>query len=139
MTQLRLVAVCMLAVGLVGWTGCSKEEPETEEPVVTVEPQPEAPPAADQGAARRPGTSLLNAPSDYLRVVAIDAPRNAKITAAIASLKPQIQYFRVEEGRYPESLEELARARSLTMPELPKGYEFSYDPATGKLEVVQAP
>ncbi|NIO12626.1 MAG: hypothetical protein GTO31_01870, partial [Xanthomonadales bacterium] len=84
------------------------------------------------------GTSILNAPTDYLETVVIDSRHHAQETIDLAYVTRDIQAFNALKGRYPESLDELEQWRGEKLPELPGGLEYAYDSSTGKLQAVPA-
>ena len=68
----------------------------------------------------------------------VKAERNAATTADMASLKPAIDQFQVDKGRYPKDLNELITEKYMSkVPEAPYGMKVDYDPATGTVKVVQ--
>lgn len=138
-------AAATVAVGVLLWTGCSCED--SEEPageLVVVEEKPKQPVQAAQGAPerkaeqgrRRPRTGFFTAPADYARVT-VDARSWAERKVDIATIQNELKHFYAFEGRHPHSLKELEDWRGQPLPELPKGYTYKYDPATGKLEAVR--
>jgi len=65
------------------------------------------------------------------------AQRNAGATADVASIKPAIDQFQVDKGRYPKDLDELVQEKYLSkIPAAPYGMKIDYDPATGAVKVV---
>lgn len=68
----------------------------------------------------------------------VKAERNAATTADMASLKPAIDQFQVDKGRYPKDLNELITEKYISkVPEAPYGMKVDYDPATGTVKVVK--
>lgn len=63
--------------------------------------------------------------------VQLDAGRAAGATVGKAMLEREIRAFRDAEGRYPESLEELAEVRGVRVPDVPLRGRWVYDPETG--------
>ncbi len=134
------VLAAVAAGGMLAWAGCSCEESEPpEEEVVIVQPEQKKAAPARQGAEprRKVGESIIDAPADYLRTTAIAAPRYARKTLDTAYIQNEVRQFNALKGRLPRSLDELVEWRGQPLPETPKGYVYSYDPATGKLEVVR--
>ncbi len=78
---------------------------------------------------------VLTAPVDYLGAVASGKQRAEK-TIGTVSINNAISMFSVENGRYPNNLQELVPKYLPKLPEPPMGSEFSYDPATGTVKVV---
>ena len=67
----------------------------------------------------------------------IKAKRNATVTADVASLKPSIDQFQVDKGRFPKDLNELVQEKYISkVPDAPYGMKIDYDPATGMVKVV---
>jgi hypothetical protein len=68
----------------------------------------------------------------------VKAERNANVTADVATLKPAIDQFQVDKGRYPKDLNELVTEKYISkVPEAPYGMKVDYDPATGAVKVVR--
>ena len=68
----------------------------------------------------------------------VKAERNAATTADMATLKPAIDQFQVDKGRYPKDLNELVTEKYISkVPEAPYGMKVDYDPATGTVKVVK--
>jgi len=66
------------------------------------------------------------------------AERNAGATADMASLKPAIDQFQVDKGRYPKDLNELVTEKYISkVPAAPYGMKIDYDPNTGAVKVVK--
>jgi hypothetical protein len=110
----------LLGVVLAAFTGgCSKPE--------------EAAPAATNQA--KVGENPLDAPTDYLRTVT-RAPQDARKMVGTISINQAIQQFSLQEGRRPKDLDELVAKKYLPkLPEPPANMKFSYDAATGTVEV----
>jgi hypothetical protein len=67
----------------------------------------------------------------------IKAKRNATTTADVASLKPSIDQFQVDKGRFPKDLNELVQEKYISkVPAAPYGFKIDYDAATGVVKVV---
>jgi len=156
MRSLRYVFLATVALVLVtGWTcGCSKEEepapvrsvevrPPVEPPEVEEPPAAEADPVKPDESARPKQSAHITykrAPGTpgYLPAV-LGSLQNSKIKLAVAELTHDIQQFYGMNGRYPESLEELEKARTRPLPKLLPRLAYDYDPETGELMVVDAP
>jgi len=66
------------------------------------------------------------------------AERSASATADMASLKPAIDQFQVDKGRYPKDLNELVAEKYISkVPEAPYGMKIDYDATTGAVKVVK--
>jgi len=146
-----LALAAAVACALTAWAvGCSKKEEETAPPPPPPEALQPAPPRQqeqepqrqeEQNEVRQEGKKpnspgLLTAPVDYMEAVTVTAPRHARKTVALAELRREIGQFEALNERYPASLEELAQWRGGKLPDLPPGKAYSYDPKTGKLEIV---
>jgi hypothetical protein len=67
----------------------------------------------------------------------IKAQRNAGVTSDLATLKPAIEQFQVDKGRFPKDLDELVQEKYISkVPAAPYGMKVDYDPATGTAKVV---
>jgi hypothetical protein len=67
----------------------------------------------------------------------IKAKRNATTVADVSSLKPAIDQFQVEKGRFPKDLNELVQEKYISkVPDAPHGFKIDYDAATGVVKVV---
>jgi hypothetical protein len=67
----------------------------------------------------------------------IKAKRNATVTADMESLRPTIEQFQVEKGRFPKDLNELVQEKYISkVPDAPYGMKLDYDAATGTVKVV---
>ncbi len=78
----------------------------------------------------------LTAPVDYLGAVA-KAKRFADKTVDKAALDRAIQLFYAQEDRFPKDLNELvAKHYIASLPTLPPGLRYAYNPQTGDLRVV---
>ena len=73
-----------------------------------------------------------NALEDYSSTLlnSLDKSKTAQIQASLPTIRLQINQFKQEKGRYPESLEEL------TMPDIPL-HLLSYDAETGEVSLEQ--
>jgi len=79
----------------------------------------------------------ITAPVDYLGAVN-QARKMAIKKIDIASLQNAISLFQGQEDRYPRDLNELAAKHYIqTVPQLPPGLRFDYNPQTGEVRVVQ--
>ena len=78
----------------------------------------------------------LTAPVDYLGSVS-QAQKGAVGTVDLAGLNKSIELFNVQEGRYPNDLNELAQKRYIqAVPPAPAGKQLQYDSKTGQLKIV---
>jgi len=73
---------------------------------------------------------------DYIGVVG-QAQKYSVKQIDLAQLNQAIQQFNAAEGRYPKDLQELVPNYLAKVPQLPAGYQLSYDAAAGKVKVVQ--
>ena len=79
----------------------------------------------------------LTAPVDYIGAVA-QAQRFSEKQIDIAYVTQAVQLFNAGEGRFPTSIQELVEQHYLgKMPDLPRGYQLDYNPATGEVKVVR--
>jgi hypothetical protein len=134
MIQKTIAVTCIALVaagGLFGAAGCGGEEPpektENEEPkgkTVTDEP-------VHEEDSRRGGGGYI----DTLRSRGV---REGRERPALIKLTNEIKKFEVLEGRYPKSLEELKKWRGGSLPTLPKGREYRYNPETGEIGAVNS-
>lgn len=78
----------------------------------------------------------LTAPVDYLGSVA-QSKKGAEVTVDQAGLNKSIELFNIQEGRYPNDLNELASKRYIpAVPAAPHGTKLQYDSKTGQLKIV---
>ena len=84
----------------------------------------------DDTGGEEPATG--NALEDYSSTLlnSLDKSKKAQIQASLPTIRLQINQFKQEKGRYPESLEEL------TMPDIPL-HLLSYDAETGEVSLEQ--
>jgi hypothetical protein len=73
---------------------------------------------------------------DYIGVVG-QAQKYSIKQIDLAQLNQAIQQFNAAEGRYPQDLQELVPNYLAQVPQVPAGYQISYDATTGKVKVVQ--
>lgn len=94
-------------------------------------------PAATNNSATNftSGNPVTVAP-DYIGVVG-QAQKYSVKQIDLAQLNQAIQQFNAAEGRYPKDLQELVPNYLAKIPQLPAGYQISYDATTGKVKVVQ--
>ena len=79
----------------------------------------------------------LSAPADYLGAVN-QARKFAVKRIDIAQILNAIGLFNGQEDRYPRNLDELVAKHYLqSLPQLPPGARFDYNPQTGDIRVVQ--
>ena len=65
------------------------------------------------------------------------AKQAAGKTVDISSLRPAIDQFFVDKGRYPSDLNELVTEKYITkIPDAPYGMKIDYDAASGKVQVI---
>ncbi len=85
----------------------------------------------------RAGENLATAPVDYFSKVT-KAEQAMEKTVDTASLNNAIQLFNVQEGRYPNDLNELVAKNYFSkLPTPPFGTKLQYDAAQGKVAVVK--
>jgi len=122
--KLALIAAVLAPLAL---CGCPKKEP------------PEAQKKPERYYEREVGKNPIKAPTDYLYVATVRAPRHAKEVVFLAELNNEIKQFWGLNSRYPESLKELEEWRGAPVPTLPKGLGYDYNPQTGELKAVEVP
>lgn len=111
-----------LALGLfVALIGCGEKDPTAKKVDL------------DNNSSGNP----LTAPVDYLGAVS-KAKKTAVKVLDVASLTQAIQTFHANEDRYPTSLAELVSTHYLpSIPALPTGMRYNYNPASGLVKVVK--
>jgi hypothetical protein len=83
-------------------------------------------------------SSIVSAPVDYLGAIGA-AKTLAEKTVDLAQLNQAVQLFLADEGRYPKDLKELVEKKWLTqIPKAPYGKRIEYDPATGRVSILNA-
>ena len=88
------------------------------------------------GDKSSPKTAVdTNAPTGYLGTL-VDAKKSSEKKIDVAFLNQALQMFNVQEGRYPNTLEELTPNYVAKIPAVPLGYKLDYDPAKGEVKVV---
>ncbi|MCM8817928.1 MAG: hypothetical protein NC915_00355 [Candidatus Omnitrophica bacterium] len=77
----------------------------------------------------------LNAPKKYFETID-RAKKKAEGMDEVLYLKNKIVTFQIQEGRNPNSLEELVEKGYIEkLPTPPKGMNFVYDPKTGAVSI----
>ena len=77
----------------------------------------------------------MNAASKYGEVMG-RALKKSSAMQDILYLKNKINTFQIQEGRFPNSLEEIKEKRYIDkLPDPPAGMKFVYDSTTGKVSV----
>lgn len=115
---MKATVLSMAAACLFFFSGCSEKKPAQGE-----KPGP---------AAGNP----LSAPADYLGAVG-KAHKAAGNTLGTVGVEQAIKAFQAEHGRNPKDLNELVSAGVvLSLPQVPKGMKYSYDPASGAVKIV---
>ncbi len=107
----------------------SSTTPET--PPASTRTEPAAGPSGSPPVQEH--TGILEAPGAYLAAV-VGARYEAKRKIWLVDMGQRIQAFEAINDRKPQSLAELAHQAPL--PVLPDNLEFSYDPKTGAVDVV---
>ncbi len=116
---MKPVTICLAATLLA--IGCGKKQKTAEKNLLT-----------NNGSG-----NPITAPADYLG--AINQARKVAVKQIdLASLQNAISLFNGQEDRYPRDLNELVAKHYLqSIPELPAGSRFSYNPQTGELRVLR--
>jgi hypothetical protein len=97
-------------------------------------PAPETPPSKTPGGSKG---NLATAPVDYL-AAAGKAEQSMEKQIDTAALDNALQLFAVQEGRIPETLDELVEKKYLSkLPTPPFGSKLHYDKDAGKVTVVK--
>jgi hypothetical protein len=113
--SLLLGAVCMVV--MVGCSDATKTTTETSTNAPT-------------------GGNVATAPVDYLKSAA-DSHHSAVKTVDITSVKKAIDMFNVQEGRFPNDLNELVSKKYMPeVPTPPVGSALEYDAKTGTVKRV---
>lgn len=82
------------------------------------------------------GSNPLAAPVEYLGAAA-KAKTSSQNKIALASIQQAIQMYQIENGSFPPSLEELVKAGQIrSLPALPQGAQYQYDPRAGTVSIV---
>ena len=80
---------------------------------------------------------MLTAPVDYLSSIT-KAEQSAIKTIDVSAVSQAIRQFQVEQGRFPNDLNELVQDKYLPrIPPTPYGTKLAYDSATGEVKVVK--
>ena len=112
---------CLLATALLA--GCGKSKPVT---------------SAGTTNAPNSGGNPLTAPVDYVGAVG-QAQKHAVKVVDTVQVQQAVQQFHAAEDRYPKDLEELVKEGYLPrLPQLPRGMEYAYNPASGQVKAVPA-
>jgi hypothetical protein len=91
-----------------------------------------APAAATNNASGNP----LTAPADYVGALG-QAKKSAEKRLGAVGLDQAIKVFVAEEGRYPNTLDELvSKGKISSIPNPPAGMKYDYDAKTGTIKVV---
>lgn len=96
-------------------------------------------PASGTGAAssNQPPQNALTAPVDYMGAVG-QAKVHAEKVVDLASVRQALQMYHAAEGKFPATLQELVSSGYLrSLPQLPPGYKWEYNPQTGEVRVVR--
>ncbi len=97
-----------------------------------------APPAPDTNSASS-GGNPITAPVDYLGAVNQAQKHSVKVVDTV-QVQQAIQQFQAAEDRFPKDLQELIKEGYLAkLPELPRGYNYQYNPTNGQIKAVSAP
>jgi hypothetical protein len=67
----------------------------------------------------------------------VNARRTADKTIDVSYLNQAVQLFNVQEGRYPNTLDELTPKYVSQLPVPPLGYKLDYDAVKGEVTVVR--
>jgi hypothetical protein len=99
-------------------TGCSEQKDSSK-----------SSPASSSG-------NPITAPADYVGAVG-KAHKSAQSTLSAVGLDQAIKAFIAEEGRTPQTLQELVTNGNISeLPKPPYGMKFDYNPQTGTVKVI---
>jgi hypothetical protein len=93
-------------------------------------------PAATNTATNFASGNPITVVPDYIGAVG-NAQQYSVKQIDLAQLNQAIQQFNAAEGRYPKDLQELVPNYLVKIPQVPAGYQVSYDATSGKVKVVQ--
>ena len=117
--------ILFLSVCSVLFSGCEKKKEL---------PAPENPPSKTPSGAKG---DLSTAPVDYLGAAG-RAEQSMEKTVDTAAINNALQLFAVQEGRIPETLDELVQKKYLgKLPTPPFGSKLHYDKDAGKVTIVK--
>lgn len=68
-------------------------------------------------------------------IPAVKQANQTALKVKLMGVQHSIQAFKALEGRYPRTLDELRGNSSYAFEPLPAGYEYTYDPGSGKVVV----
>jgi hypothetical protein len=77
-----------------------------------------------------------NNPTGYLGGL-VQAKKTADKVLDVSYINQALQLFNVQEGRYPQTLEELTPKYIALIPDAPLGYKLNYDPVKGEATMVK--
>ena len=117
-THLLLLAVCAVVL-----TGCKNKNSA----------QPLSPTNSTSASSNHIG--FVTAPMDYLKT-AVAADKSMTKTIDVTYLNEALQQFNVQEGHYPNTLQELVPNYVAKLPTPPYGYTLDYDSSKGTVTVV---
>ncbi len=124
-SEISLLSSVLFSLFLIG---CSEKSTQPD----TKPSQPAQPTNANPTSG-----SVLTAPVDYLIGLA-KAQQSAVKSVDVTSINKAIQMFNVQEGRYPNDLNELVEKHYMPyIPSVPYGTKLDYDPNTGSVKVVK--
>lgn len=116
---MKTLVLLMFAMAI---SGCQKQEEL---------PAPQAPDAHSDSK------SLATAPTEYLSAAG-KAAQSMEKKIDTAAINSALQLFAVEEGRNPETLDELVQKKYLSkLPAPPIGSKLQYDKTAGQVTVVK--
>ncbi len=111
----------LLVVGIIGYLLVGIGGPAAP-------PAPPRPPAdGDAPPPRTPRTGYTGR--------LLDAGDHVQVQSQLTAVRSQVQFFEAEHGRFPASLDELAKQTGRPLPALPSGMSWIYDPTTGNVGV----
>lgn len=83
-------------------------------------------PAPSQNASAPNNSNPVKAPIDY-----------AQKKASLAALSDAVRQYNVQEGHYPQTLQDLTPNYISRIPDAPTGYKWNYDASSGTVTMAQ--
>lgn len=111
--------VLCVAMVLLGCSGCEKEN------------------AAGQESSAKKETQSSESSSSYMGELEKGLSKG-KEKPHLLTIRHEIKQYHALKGKWPESLDQLAKWRDAPLPELPEGRAFKYNPEDGTIEIVDA-
>jgi len=100
-------------------------------------PTPAATTTTAAATASQTSTTQAVGIADYIPFV-VRQPKAIQIKMDLIGVQQAVEAFKAQSGRLPMSLEELEKA-GYSLPKLPKGQQYDYNPTSGAVTAWQAP